>query len=72
MSRVPSIYNDSKPNALRTENAQIRFCVDRCGHCNALTTIQFLANDIPCFLRCFACNTERLYSEEDLKEMHLL
>jgi len=72
MSKVPSIFNEGQPNALNQDNAQVRWCLERCKKCHSLVTLQVLANDIPCFLKCMVCDEQHIYSEEDLKEMNLL
>lgn len=72
MSKVPSIFNENERNALTADNAQIRWCIERCKKCFSITTVMFLAKDIPSFLKCMVCNESYLYSEDDLREMNLL
>ena len=69
---VPSIYNEGHPHALTPENAQIRWCVQRCHKCNCLFTVQLLANDIPTAYKCMSCDTLYMYNENELKNMGVL
>jgi len=72
MSKVPSIYNGSNKNSITVDNAQIRWCQDRCDHCKSIFTVTIYKNDTPSAYKCMSCDKQHLFSEDELKEMHLL
>ena len=72
MSNIPSIFNEGQSNCLTPDNAQVRWCVERCKKCRSLVTVIVLASDIPCFRRCMVCDDIHLYSEDELKKMSLI
>jgi len=72
MSKVPSIFNEGQSNALTPDNAQVRWCVERCKKCKSLVTLMILASDIPCYLKCMVCDEQHIYSEQDLEKMRLI
>lgn len=71
MSQVPSIFKEGK-DALSSDNAVIQWCIERCKKCSSLATLRILAQDKPCFLKCMVCDEIYLFTEDDLKELHLI
>jgi len=72
MSQVPSIFNQNLQNSLTSDNARIQWCIEECKKCSSLVTMKVLAQDKPCFLKCMVCDEMYFYTENDLKERHLL
>jgi len=74
MSEVPSVFHQGKSSDLTQDNARIKWCMEeaRCKNCKSLVTMQILAGDKPCMSKCMVCDEVYLYTENDLKELHLI
>ena len=67
---MPSMFTDD----ISRDNAQIRWCQDRCKRCNSIFTVTLLKNDIPIATKCMIDTKGHgeslyIYNKYDLKNI---
>jgi hypothetical protein len=56
-----SMFSEGLPNSVNVDNAQIRWCRERCEKDNCIFTVQLLVDDIPVVLKCLFCGHLKNY-----------
>jgi hypothetical protein len=58
-----SMFSEGLPNSIHGDNAQIKWCRERCEKDNSIFTVQLLADDIPVALKCLFCGHMKHYND---------